>query len=206
MDLKTNYAQKHSLENSNSLRMNKRLFSTYNRIILNKLNQTLSGKNIDLGSGDKGFTKYCESVGIESFPYDYPEFNIEEDSLPHDKSSIDFVTLNAVIEHIQKPEHIFKEIRKVLKDTGLVFIRTPNWKMDFKNFYNDPTHVKPYSPQTLENTLNLFGFDCVFLEPGLIEKSSFWWSLPDKIKWRVSSLIKGGTKSIIAVGIKRSEV
>jgi hypothetical protein len=74
--------------------------------------------------------------------------------------------------------------------------------MDYKNFYNDPTHIKPYAPETLKNTLNLFGFDTIFLEPGLIEKSWFWWKLPNNIKWKIASLLKGGTKSILAIGVK----
>ncbi len=203
MDIKTEYAVNHSKVNSQSLYLNERLFTTYNRITNKLLNKDLSGINIDLGSGDKGFTQYCKSIDIESFPYDYPYFNIEKDILEHESNSIDFVTLNAVIEHIEKPNHIFKEITRVLKDDGLVFIRTPNWQMDYKNFYNDPTHVKPYAPETLKNALELFGLKCIFLEPGLIEKSWFWWNLQDIIKWRVASLIGGGTKSILGVGMKQ---
>lgn len=63
--------------------------------------------------------------------------------------------MNAVIGHIKDPSSILKEIKRVLKNEGLLFIRTPNWQLDFKNFYNDPTHVKPYSPDTIKNTLNL---------------------------------------------------
>ena len=75
--------------------------------------------------------------------------------------------------------------------------------MDFKNFYNDPTHVKPYSPQTIRSTLELVGFGILFLEPGLVKKSSFWWNLPEKIKWNVAAMIQGGTKSILCVAIKK---
>jgi len=199
---KAKYAKNHTKVNTKSLHLNKRLFTTYNRITNKLLNKNLEGINIDLGSGDKGFTRYCESIGIESFPYDYPSFDIEKDKLEHKDNSIDFITLNAVIEHIEKPEHIFKEILRVLKNDGLVFIRTPNWQMDYKNFYNDPTHIKPYAPTTLKSSLELFGFECIFLEPGLIEKSWFWWTLPNNIKWKVSSLINSGTKSILAVGMK----
>ena len=202
MNLKEEYAINHAKVSEHSLYLNERLFTTYNRISKKLKNKELQGINVDLGSGDKGFSKYCESINIKSFPYDYPNFNIEKDSLGHEDNSIDFITLNAVIEHIEKPDHIFKEIKRVLKDNGLVFIRTPNWKMDFKNFYNDPTHVKPYSPDTLKNTLKLFGFDCIFLEPGLIEKNWFWWTLPENIKWKVASIISGGTKSILGVGMK----
>ncbi len=203
LDIKEKYTHKYSKEDKqNSLYLNKRLFNTYNRIINKLENKKLEGVNVDLGSGNKGFTNYCESISISSTPYDYPQFNLEVDILPHNDASVDFVTLNAVIEHIKEPSHILKEIHRVLKKDGFVFIRTPNWQMDYKNFYNDPTHVKPYSPITMKNTLELAGFKIVFLEPGLIEKSWFWWDLPDFLKWKVCSYIKGGTKSILAVGKK----
>ena len=75
-----------------------------------------------------------------------------------------------------------------------------SWKQ--KDFYNDPTHVKPYTPISLKRTLELYNVKVIFLEPGLIEKSWFWWQLPYKLKWSVASALIGGTKSIIAVGIK----
>ena len=117
------------------MKLNKRLFNTYNRITKKILSRTLSGVNIDLGCGDKGFTEYLKTINIVSHPYDYPSFDIEKDSLKHKDESIDFVTMNAVIEHIKNPDSIFKEIRRVLKKNGLVFVRTPNWQMDLKNFY-----------------------------------------------------------------------
>ncbi len=203
MNLKTNYATNHSKENNLTLFLNQRLFKTYNKIIYTLLHKNLQGINIDLGSGDKGFSKICNQNNITSFPYDYPEFDIENDFLPHDDNSIDFITMNAVIEHIHNPSHILSEIHRVLKKDGLLFIRTPNWQMDFKNFYNDPTHIKPYTPNSLETTLKLSSFQPIFNEPGLIEKSWFWWSLPNNIKWKVASLIKGGTKSILQISKKK---
>ena len=204
MNLKERYAIDHSRVTNESLCLNKRLYSTYNKISLQKLGIELSGKNIDLGGGDKGFTKYLESKNIKSFPYDYPDFDIENDILNHDDNSIDFITMNAVIEHIYNPGNILKEIKRVLKKDGLLFIRTPNWQMDYKNFFNDPTHVKPYTPETLRRTIELYDMDAIFIEPGLIEKKWFWWNLPKSIKWKIASLIKGGTKSIIGVGLNKS--
>jgi len=207
MNLKELYAESvFNKDEAISSYLNKRLFSTYNRIVQKITKRKLEGVNIDLGSGDKGFSKYCESIGITSYPYDYPDFDIEKDTLPHENNSIDFVTMNAVIEHIKNPSNILSESYRVLKRGGFIFIRTPNWKMDWKNFYNDPTHVKPYSPETLKNTLELFGFKVIFLEPGLIEKSWFWWKLPDLFKWRVASMLKGGTKSIMCIGLKENTI
>ena len=166
----------------------------------------LSGVNIDLGCGDKCFTEYLKTIDIISYPYDYPSFDIEKDKLEHEDESVDFVTMNAMIEHIKNPDNIFKEIRRVLKKNGLVFVRTPNWQMDYKNFYNDPTHVKPYTPQSLKQTFELYNLKTIFIEPGLIEKSWFWWQLPNKIKWFVASLLQGGTKSIIGIAIKKNNI
>ncbi len=202
MNLKKNYAINHSKINKESIYLNERLFKTYNKISLRKLNKNLSGINIDLGSGDKGFTNYLESITITSYPYDYPAFDIEKDNLNHEDNSIDFITMNAVIEHINNPDNIFKEIWRVLKPNGLIFVRTPNWQMSYKDFYNDPTHVKPFSPSTLKSTFEFYNFKSIFIEPGLIEKNWFWWKLPNKVKWYAASIIKGGTKSIIGVGIK----
>lgn len=202
MDLKENYALNHSKKLEQSLQLNKRLFNTYNRITQKKLGRTLSGINIDLGCGDKSFTEYLKTIDIISYPYDYPSFDIEKDQLEHKDESIDFVTMNAVIEHIKNQDNIFKEIRRVLKKNGLVFVRTPNWQMDQKNFYNDPTHVKPYTPQSLKQTFELYNLKTIFIEPGLIEKSWFWWQLPEKIKWITASLIKGGSKSITGLAMK----
>jgi hypothetical protein len=75
--------------------------------------------------------------------------------------------------------------------------------MDYKNFYNDPTHVKPYTPKSLKQTFEFYNLNTIFIEPGLIEKSWFWWQIPNKIKWFAASLLRGGTKSIIGIGIKK---
>ncbi len=200
MDIKELYARSHDKQSEQTLQLNKRLFSTYNRITKRILQKELAGVNVDLGSGDKGFSAYCASMGITSYPYDYPDFNIEKDKLIQEDSSVDFVTMNAVLEHIHKPDHIFAEAKRVLKSGGLIFIRTPNWQMDYKNFYNDPTHVTPYTPKRLETLFKLSGFSCIFLEPGLIEKSWIYWQMPERIKWKAASVVKGGTKSILGVG------
>ncbi len=202
LNLKSLYAKNILQSNKNSNILNKRLFDTYNKIAIKITGSALGGINVDLGSGDKGFSAYSLSIGIISYPYDLPDFDLEKDTLPHKDESVDFITLNAVIEHIKDPGNILKESFRVLKHGGLIFIRTPNWKMDYKNFFDDPTHVRPYSPQTLKNVLTLFGFKVIFLEPGLIKKSWFWWTLPNIMKWKVASIIKGGTKSIICVGQK----
>ena len=185
-----------------SIYLSKRLLNTYNRIAVEVTGFGLKGINVDLGSGDGSFSLACEIFGIKSFAFDYHDLDLEKDRLPIEDHSVDFVTLNSVIEHLYDPSNVLSESYRILKKEGLVFIRTPNWKMSYKKFFDDPTHVKPYSPDTLGRILRLYNFRLVFLEPGLIEKRLFWWKLPNIIKWRLAALVKGGTKSIIAVGQK----
>lgn len=202
MDIKTQYSNRYGNITQRSLYLNKRLFSTYFRIVERIAQKGLSGVNIDLGCGDRGFSKVCDEHGIVSYPYDYPEYDLENHPLAHEDECIDFVTMNAVLEHVLKPDHIMGEIKRVLKPGGFLFVRTPNWKMDFKNFFNDATHVKPYAPQTLKSVFLLAGFDAIFIEPGLVRKSWFWWRLPDSIKWHTAAMLRGGTKSIIGIAQK----
>ena len=55
----------------------------------------------------------------------------------------------SVIEHIQNPTNILKEILRVLKIGGILIIITPNFKYLHKNFYDDPTHIRPYTEKSL---------------------------------------------------------
>lgn len=197
--LKEKYAEHTSAKKEKTLYLNRRLFNTYNRISTKRIGKPLTGTNLDLGCGDGGFSLVCEEAGIESTGFDYPETDLEKDPLHIDDESIDFITMNAVIEHIANPSNLFEEAKRVLKKGGLIFIRTPNWKLDHKNFYDDPTHIKPYSPETMRTVFKLHGLKTIFVEPGLIEKPWFWWTLPDKIKWQVAKRLSGGTKSILAV-------
>ena len=201
-EIKKRYAETHNPYGERTIYLNNRLFNTYNRICKITLGKELAGVNVDLGCGDKGFSYVGEQKGIKSHPLDYPAVNFETDDLPFKNETIDFITMNGVIEHIYHSSKILSEILRVLKKGGLLYINTPNFQRDCLNFYNDPTHVKPYTPTSIRKTLELVGFKVVFLEPALIEKSPLYWKLPPKIKWYIASKIKGGSKSIQVVGQK----
>lgn len=46
--------------------------------------------------------------------------------LPYDDSSFDFIYCGDVIEHIYSPDHLVKEIQRLIKPSGYALIRTPN--------------------------------------------------------------------------------
>ena len=47
----------------------------------------------------------------------------------------------------------------MLKPGGMLFLVTPDWRKQFKTFYRDPTHVRPYDGVALERLLRMHGLD-----------------------------------------------
>lgn len=175
-----------------------RYIQTYSRIVGSKF----VGPILDIGCGTNGFAKACHVRGIEAEGIDIDRCDFEKDRLPYEDERFRVATMNALIEHVREPAVLLREVARVLEPGGLLFIRTPNWRMCFRDFYQDPTHVKPYTTESLQSTVRMYGFDVIFCEPGLICKSPLYWQLPNWLKWWAAKLTPGGTSSILLVGEK----
>ena len=46
-----------------------------------------------------------------------------------------------------------REIHRVLKSDGLFITMQPNYRLAYRNYFDDPTHVKVFSDVALENFL-----------------------------------------------------
>jgi SAM-dependent methyltransferase len=131
---------------------------------------------IDLGCGDQHLADAVIEQGWQYSGLDIDTLNFETDVLPLKDDSVDFAVSLAVIEHLTNPSIFLNEIRRVLKSGGLIYLSTPNFQLDFKNFYNDPTHVKPYTPYSLEMLLSIHEFTNVQTFPGLRCKPKWFYS------------------------------
>lgn len=164
------------------------------------LNHQLTGLSLlDIGAGNYGFVFACLGHGIRASGVDR-EINLESDPIALPDKCMDIVHVNAVIEHLSDPTNIMRESYRVLRDGGVIILNTPNWRLDPKNFYNDPTHKHPYTPEGLSFLVRMFGFTVILCEPALIVPSVNWWRVP--FKWRVCSLIPKGSRSILLIGKK----
>ncbi len=173
------------------------------------------GMNIlDLGSGDKFLKKEFEERGMIYNDYDINDINFEVDKFNYVDNKFDLVVSLAVLEHIKNPDLFLSECKRVLKNNSHIYLSTPNWKYSKDTFWNDPTHVKPYSEKSLKDILTLKGFRNVEILPNLRCKSRWWYEgkfrflkayylLPfqGNVKF-VPNFFKGKSKGMFAIAKK----
>ena len=204
---------------STQIILKERVFNTFNSFLkVSKSGGMYAGQHfLDLGAADGALVDIARSRGLIARGLDITDnIDFEKDSLPVADSSIDVVTLVAVIEHLHSPENILLEVMRVLKPGGALILVTPNWRFDYCNFYNDPTHVRPYTEISMRFLLSGFGFTRVDVVPWLVCKPSWMWHAPFAfhlarcLPFRgtsssfIPSFLKGQSKSILAIGFKHT--
>lgn len=122
-------------------------------------------------------SSYCEQARI---------VDLNQDKLPFPDEYFDAVFSKSVIEHIDNVEHYMSEMKRVLKSGGRLILMAPDWESQYKIFYQDPTHIHPYTVKSFERLLNMFEFQDVESEK-FVQLPSVW-----KSRWArlFSSLIR----------------
>lgn len=126
----------------------------------------LNGKAVvDLGCGDQYIRKAFEDRGATYRGVDIDECNLEVLRFPVEDCSIDIAVCLALIEHLQDPGHFLAETFRVLKPGGLLWLSTPDIEACGAKFWNDPTHVHPYTRASLRTLLRMNGFIDALVTP-----------------------------------------
>lgn len=136
----------------NSLKTSSRILDLgcglgYNSVILKKIHPFLEIHGVDI----------IEKTNIPQFIL-YQQVDLDKGSLPYPNDFFDAIIFSHVIEHLKTPLDLGLEINRVLKKGGLIYVEAPNWtsilvpSFGFKrgqlnpfNFYDDPSHIKPWS-------------------------------------------------------------
>lgn len=92
--------------------------------------------------------EHCRAAGLEAALGDAGD-------LPLEPGSVDGVMCSHVLEHLPACEGAFREFHRVLADQGLLVVRVPPFD---RFFYDDWTHVRPFSRKTLERLAAATGF------------------------------------------------
>lgn len=94
---------------------------------------------------------------VEAVPDLYPEIKFDAIFCLH------------VIEHLAYPMQMITGFKNALKPGGLVYLETPNWIRIFLPFthmffWNDYTHVRPFSKFAMRKLFEEYGFSLVMLK------------------------------------------
>jgi len=109
--------------------------------------------------------------------------NLENQPLPFEDDFFDIIFSKSVIEHVKNTENFMREIYRVLKPAGVLILMAPDWQSQMKNFYDDHTHVKPFTKKSLESALRIHNFKNI--EVDLFIQLPIVWRYP-KLKYLCS--------------------
>ncbi|MCI5157276.1 MAG: class I SAM-dependent methyltransferase [Candidatus Electrothrix sp. AUS1_2] len=132
---------------------------------------------LDVGAGTGGFLQIMEQANqcIETFGIDIgtpPNFMskgifIRGDifHLPFQDNSFDLITCSHVIEHLSDSFHAVAELKRICKPNGYIYVETPSHRSILMpigvNFWDDPTHIRPYSRISLRKLFETQNLDII---------------------------------------------
>lgn len=145
--------------------------------------QAKGEKVLDIGCGDGAFLKRAAQIGWEAWGVE-PDakaaaslsgFKVLQGSLPNiplPDASFDYITLSHVIEHLHDPVVALKEIHRLLKPGGQVWIATPNIESLGHRLFGatwigiqSPTHLVLFNRRAIRHALASSGFQTVRFMP-----------------------------------------
>ncbi len=122
-----------------------------------------TGRVLDIGSGigeflslypdsvgidiDEASVTFCRERGLECSHGDIYHLPFEEDSF-------DGILLNNVLEHLERPDDAFFEIKRVLRHKGKLLIEVPGKK----GFLYDKTHLLSWEKENTSALVERWGF------------------------------------------------
>tara|TARA_B110000977_G_scaffold184214_1_gene247625 strand:+ start:1211 stop:1867 length:657 start_codon:yes stop_codon:yes gene_type:complete len=129
-------------------------------------------KLLEIGCGRGDFTNCFKRQGVDIIAIDHNEdpkkyldkgikftvCNINNEKIYLEDNSIDAIYSKSVLEHIANPDNFFKETARVLKPGGILITYTPDWESQYKHFYDDTTHIRPYTILSLNQAHMSYGF------------------------------------------------
>ncbi len=113
-------------------------------------------ENVVKGAGSKS-RNYIDLDRIKKCDVEYDQF-------PFDDDTMSFVFSKSLIEHLPSAEHMMQNIVRVLRPGGRIILMTPSWTSQWSHFWDDHTHVHPYTHKGLMNMLKIYGFKNVTCE------------------------------------------
>ncbi len=160
----------------------------YRKPLINRILHYLPikrGSLVDIGCGNGQSLNIIKKLGWETWGIDPDpkavevakstgakvfQSNLPDTGLPSDY--FDVVILNHVIEHLHDPIASLKEVYRILKSGGMIWVATPNLKSEgLRRFHfnwlhlDPPRHLVLFTPESLKLSCIKAGFNDVSLKP-----------------------------------------
>jgi 2-polyprenyl-3-methyl-5-hydroxy-6-metoxy-1,4-benzoquinol methylase len=172
-------------------------FGTERIELIEKYARKKSGRLLEIGSGSGFFLEEAKSRGwdvsgceLSEPAYEFSRsrginvlnLTLHEAGFANDE--FDVVTAFDVLEHIYDPKNFIREVKRILKPNGILFLYVPN--LDSASFHLMgegahfiwPTHHLTYfTPETLSSFLKTLEFQLVFLETKGLDFEDYIWQL-----------------------------
>lgn len=135
----------------------------FETIYFNRWFKYLSGPILDIGCATGNFISVAPSI-IEGIDIDddclraaekrglkVRKIDLNKEMCILESNKYEGIYAKHVIEHLQEPLNFLKDIRRILKHSGKTIILTPNcpYMLD-KGFWDDYTHIHPFTRRSLE--------------------------------------------------------
>lgn len=181
------------------------IYQTYYKDYIEK-NHIEKPRLLDIGSGKGNHLVGFARRGIEAYGLDKREecigaldsfniraCNIEKERFPFEENFFDFAFSKSVLEHVDNTENFLQENLRVLKPGGIAVHMTPDWRSQMNWFWDDYTHVKPFTRKSLQNAMKINGFSevyCIrFLQLPFVWKYPYLKFVPKAISLLPDSLV-----------------
>lgn len=90
--------------------------------------------------------------------FELAEFKPNETKVLFNGKKFDTIFSKSFIEHVSDPKAYLEWCNSLLVDGGRVITLTPDFEVNFKTFYDDYTHVKPFTKVSLRQVLEASNF------------------------------------------------
>ncbi|HET9956461.1 MAG TPA: class I SAM-dependent methyltransferase [Polyangiaceae bacterium] len=129
------------------------------------------GALLDLGSGRGEFLHGFGELGFRAqgidrarptstrFPEPVVQADYERDGLPFADGSFDVLFNKSVFEHITDIGKVLRECLRVIRPGGRMISLVPDWQAQWRHFYDDWTHVRPFTLTGLRECVQSHGFE-----------------------------------------------
>jgi SAM-dependent methyltransferase len=153
--------------------------------------------NFDVYGIDQG-TSALELFEKNNLKLDLKNCDLECERLPYPDNTFDVIYTKSVVEHVQNTSFLLSETKRVLKKGGKLITLTPAWETQYINFYDDFTHIKPFTIHGLKGAVNSSGLKINYIKEFF--QLPFLWKnrfliiiplilrlLPNSFKWKNNS-------------------